>query len=107
MPYSKEEYPLPREYECDGSHSSLNMKDEGPLEVYICADPCCAHVTARCTHIVKTEPGATDDRGFRFIPRGFLNGILMAKSCPVPTADRMELNGERHISQTEGDHEAL
>lgn len=50
MSYPRNEYPGERPYVCEGQHASNVMKNVGPLEVYICADPCCARVIARCTH---------------------------------------------------------
>jgi hypothetical protein len=56
MPYTTENYPGTRSYICDSSHASLNYHDMGPLEVYICADPVCAKVIARCTHSEELFP---------------------------------------------------
>lgn len=35
---------------CEGLHPSATMKYVGTLELLICDDPKCAHITARCTH---------------------------------------------------------
>lgn len=72
MRYSaKDEYPLPRDYLCDGTHASRIVKQArvvydhevtpghhvtltAGLTVQVCADPCCAHVLATCDHLRNT-----------------------------------------------------
>lgn len=37
---------------CDGKHPVQGIKYEGPLEILVCLDRKCAHITAKCTHQV-------------------------------------------------------
>lgn len=38
---------------CMGTHPVQSIKYVGPLELFICKDPHCAHIAARCTHQVE------------------------------------------------------
>lgn len=52
MSYPKDEYPGDRPYECDGSHQATFVREIDGVEIYICADPCCAKlIKAICTHV--------------------------------------------------------
>jgi len=54
---------------CEGLHPSATMKYLGPLELYICDDPQCAHIIAKCTHQVEI-PEDEDT-----VPRKFVKSI--------------------------------
>lgn len=61
MAYPRDEYPGPREYVCDGTHSTANVHNivdeskNASLQICICADPTCARVTSTLCNHVKCE----------------------------------------------------
>lgn len=51
---------------CDGTHQLQALRHVGTMEIYICLDPQCAEITAKCTHQVEI-PEVEDTKPRKFV----------------------------------------